>query len=83
MLDTSNDNDDVLSSVKRNSAILTSLTQGRAPPPKNRRRPSFGKSCAAVASEDDDSDKVIVTQKEKTDINDLSLTCKTMFCGIL
>ena len=29
--------------VKRNSEILGSLTQGRAPPPKNRRRPSLKK----------------------------------------
>ena len=65
MLNKSNDAEDVLSSVKRNSTILKSLTQGRAPPPKNRRRPSFGKSCDAVASEENDSDKVIVTQKEK------------------
>ncbi|KAK2566202.1 Protein FAM13A [Acropora cervicornis] len=57
VLNKSNVNDDVLSSVKRNSTILKSLTQGRAPPPKNRRRPSFGKSCDAVASEEDDSDK--------------------------
>lgn len=34
---------DVLSMVKRNSEILGSLTQGRAPPPKNRRRPSLKK----------------------------------------
>lgn len=65
VLNKSNDAEDVLSSVKRNSTILKSLTQGRAPPPKNRRRPSFGKSCDAVASEENDSDKVIVTQKEK------------------
>lgn len=57
VLNKSNVDDDVLSSVKRNSTILKSLTQGRAPPPKNRRRPSFGKSCDAVASEEDDSDK--------------------------
>ena len=34
---------DALSMVKRNSEILSSLTQGRAPPPKNRRRPSLKK----------------------------------------
>ena len=34
---------DALSMVKRNSEILGSLTQGRAPPPKNRRRPSLKK----------------------------------------
>ena len=34
---------DALSMVKRNSEILSSLTQGRAPPPKNRRKPSLKK----------------------------------------
>lgn len=34
---------DALSMVKRNSEMLGSLTQGRAPPPKNRRRPSLKK----------------------------------------
>lgn len=65
VLNKSNVDDDVLSSVKRNSTILKSLTQGRAPPPKNRRRPSFGKSCDAVASEEDDSDKVIHGDSER------------------
>ncbi|XP_068710197.1 protein FAM13A-like isoform X2 [Montipora foliosa] len=55
-----NTNDDVLSVVKRNSAILSSLTRGRAPPPKNRRRPNLRKlhdSCDAV-TEDDSSKHV-------------------------
>ena len=34
---------DELFSITRSSALLSSLTAGRAPPPKNRRRPSLKK----------------------------------------
>ena len=57
-------NGDVLPLVKRNSAILGSLTQGRAPPPKNRRRPSLKKrhDTSEIFTEEEGSDKVICVQ---------------------
>ena len=51
---------DALSMVKRNSEILGSLTEGRAPPPKNRRRPSLKKrhDTSEIFTNEEESDKV-------------------------